>query len=267
MRTSISLCLLSIFLGTVMIGCNKDDNPYSPDHCKLNTVRFPDSSPITPPGFDTLVYENNRLIYWNNLYSDITDSLERIRIKNWLIYHDNVVDIYMSMSYQNWTEYLIGSCEFQDSLLSNIKGSDGELNYSYHYNGKQLSYVLNHWTDNDKPDSSVMIYDVKGDNISKLVVYTYDYVLHQYIVAGRSDFIFDNWINPYRNSFYFLSQNAGGYEFSLAYFDKNNILSITDEWGYEIKYLYKYKNGLVVERTPVWGSDTSATLRYSYLCD
>jgi hypothetical protein len=112
-----------------------------------------------------------------------------------------------------------------DSKISQIQTNSGRVRANYFYNGKNLKYILYH-TGSNISDSIAVQYDVEGTNIAQAFWYKINPANNQYQLGNTIAYFYDDKINPHKNSIHFLYNFYDSQEYSLDYFNANNLRTV-----------------------------------------
>ena len=262
MKSSQNSILLVLTLLLISCTKSKDDsiaNSTVLNGCKLSVVKFVGDYLSR---VDSLIYNGNNLISHKN-YQYYQNRLESKHSEKYE-YLNNVIKVSDGVNSLLLT--------IKDSKLAQISNEIGKVYASYYYSGDKLTYILLGDPKGER-DSLAVSFDSNGKNIVEMGNYWFNIKSKVYTFSSHYKYEFDDKLNPYTKSVWYISERFEEFDLSLDYFNTNNIVSITSivsnaGWGSNGTdyYLYKYnEKNLPIQLIESW--NTKNTISYSYQCD
>ncbi len=127
-----------------------------------------------------------------------------------------------------------------DNRISRVTTNSGRVQANYFFENSNLKYILYHREDQHS-DSIAVQYYPDGNNIKSASWFKFNQKVNKFEETSTVYYTYDNKINPYKNSIHFLYDFYDGEEFSLDYFNKNNLKTIKSK-DYELHsdYIFNY---------------------------
>jgi hypothetical protein len=215
--------LLLVFSGIVLMnsGCNKE-NLVGADYsgCCLPEV-------FNVPNWytDSIYYSGNNVSLINRSYRYNSNKNTQSRFE----YGGSDVKIFVKDIFEgSCRDYIYYDLSFQGSKIMQVETNSGRVRANYFYDADKLNYIL-YFKNSLISDSIAIQYDVKGINIAKATWFKADQTTNKYRVANTVAYYYDDKNNPHKNSIHFLYNFYDAEEFSLDYFNSNNIKAIKSE--------------------------------------
>jgi hypothetical protein len=217
MRIS-SLLLVFFSIALMNSGCQKEDMIGKDIHSGC----LPEVFSVPSWYSDSIFYANNKISRINKSYrlSPEKNTYARIEYSN-----DEVKISVRDFVEGSWRDFIYYTLSYQNSKISQVTTNSGQVQANYFYNNNNLSYILYH-SGNGLTDSISVEYDSAGNNIALAKWYKFDRTAKEFHLANTAVYSYDEKINPHRNSIHFLYDFYDAKEYSLDYFNKNNIKTI-----------------------------------------
>jgi hypothetical protein len=187
--------------------------------------------------FDSIYYDDDKISRIDKYYPKDPERNTQSRLE----YSDNKVKIYVRDYYWgSWRDVIYYTLSFEDGKISQVETNGVRVRANYFYENNNLKYILYHR--NSQPSDSIAVqYYVNGNNIMQASWFKFDQTINRYELADRVLYSYDDKKNPHKNSIHFLYNFYHLEEFSLDYFNVNNIKTIKSA-DYELHtgYVYNY---------------------------
>jgi hypothetical protein len=185
--------------------------------------------------YDSIYYADNKISRIDKYYPKDSERNTQSRIE----YSENEVKIYVRDFYWgSWRDVIYYTMSFEDGKISQIETNSGKVNANYFYENNNLKYIL--YRRNGQPSDSLAVqYDVNGNKIMQASWFKFDQTINGYQLANSVYYTYDDKNNPHKNSIHFLYNFYQCKEFSLDYFNENNIKTIKSV-DYELHAGYVY---------------------------
>jgi hypothetical protein len=186
---------------------------------------------------DSIYYADNKISRIDKSYPNEPERDTQARLE----YIENKVKIYVRDFYWgSWRDFVYYTLSFENGKISQIETNGVRVKANYFYENNNLKYILYHR--NSQPSDSIAVqYYVNGNNIRQASWFKFDQAINNYQLANKVLYSFDDKNNPHKNSLHFLYNFYHLEEFSLDYFNMNNIKTIKSA-DYELHtgYVYNY---------------------------
>jgi|LSQX01.2.fsa_nt_gb hypothetical protein len=238
------LGLLVIFIMSIIItSCDKEGvNEFGIENeCKVSRFTYREWSDT-----DSIFYSNNKIYLTKHYSGEILESTFRLE------YSGNQIISYRSL--RSEPEELQSKFIFKNNRISEIRNKDNLLVRSYFYNGDKLDYSVEYYNINGSAtiDTTFVTYDAKGENIVKL---------------GYTSFIYDDKINPFRNSIVPWVYLFGSSSINVEYFNANNIIAVRGILGPNGDFSLTYNEKGYPLYLDYFRGSTEGRRYLEYLCD
>lgn len=225
------ILFLFIIVALLNTGCRKEFNQEQNPNVDCIMKIFSVPSWYT----DSISYKDNKIISIDKSYRVTSDNNTHAQFE----YDNNEVKITVSYISQGSQGIAVNyTCSYDGSKIIQIDTNDDRVKANYFYDNDNLKYILYH-KDNNLTDSITVEYDNSGKNIANASWYRFDQASSKLQLIDSANYTYDNKINPHRNSIHFLYDFYDCKEYSLDYFNTNNIRTIeTTEGDYYTDYTY-----------------------------
>ncbi len=189
------------------------------------------------PGWytDSIYYSDNQISKLNKY--DINESEKNTYAR--LEYIGDEVKIFVRDFYWgSWRDFIHYTMHFEDGRILGIETNSNRVNANYFYKNEILKYIL-YYRNNQLTDSISVEYDENRNNICQSSWFNYDQVIGKFTLTNSVSYTYDDKNNPYRNSLHFLYDFYDCEEFSLDYFNRNNMKTVKS-LDYELHSDYVY---------------------------
>jgi hypothetical protein len=211
-------CLSYLFVTIILLnsGCVKEESiPQITTGCRPKFFSVP--SWYT----DSIYYTENKISQIDKIYRKDNERNTLSRFE----YSDNAVRIKVKDFYWgSWRDVINYSMSFQESRILQIETNSGRAEANYFY-GANLKYIL-YRKESKLTDSIAVQWDADGKNIAKALWFKYDSTNKEFRLTNTANYSYDDKINPHKNSLHFLYNFYDCEEYSLDYFNANNISGI-----------------------------------------
>jgi hypothetical protein len=171
---------------------------------------------------DSVYYTDHKISLIKKSYRNHSEKSTTSRFE----YHDNEVNIYVRDFYWgSWRDVIYYTLSFEDSRISQIETNIGRVKANYFYENNALKYIL-YYRENKLSDSIAVQWDLNGNNITRSMWFKFDQEIKKYKLANTANYSYDDKNNPHKNSIHFLYDFYDCEEYSLDYFNVNNLKTI-----------------------------------------
>ncbi len=186
---------------------------------------------------DSIYYSENKVSRIDKYYLAYIDRDTRSRFE----YGDNKILIFVRDFYWgSWRDVIYYSLSFENGKIAEVATNGGRVQANYCYDGSRLKYILYHKDGLDSDSISVTYYS-DGANIRSASWFKFNREIGGYEETSNVVFTYDNKNNPYKNSIHFLYNFYDGEEFSLDYFNANNLKTVKSvDFDQHPGYIYNY---------------------------
>ncbi len=209
-----------IFCGFVLIisNCVKESDQVR----ILQTGCLPELFSVPSWYTDSIFYLDNQINRIDKSYRNNSDKNTQARFE----YNDNEVKIFVrDLSEGVWRDFLNYSLTFGDGKILQIDTNSDRVQANYFYDSNHLKYILYHFHGR-LSDSISVEYEGDEKNITHAEWYKFNPSSGNYQLKNSAVFTYDDKSNPHKNSIHFLYDFYDCEEFSLDYFNTNNIKTI-----------------------------------------
>lgn len=230
-RIALLLLVFSVIILTDA-GCNKESNGKTPLQSGCFTEVFSVPSWYT----DSIFYSDNKISRINKTYRNDNTRNTEARLE----YTGNQVKISVrDFSEGAWRDVIYYMLTYStDSKILQVETNSGRARTNYFYDLDDLKYIL-YTKENKVSDSIVVQFDGAGNNIAKALWFKFDQTNNNFQLANTIDYFYDTKINPHKNSIHFLYNFYDSEEYSLDYFNVNNLRTVkSDQVDIHSAYTY-----------------------------
>jgi hypothetical protein len=217
MRKAVYLCFVFVTVILMISGCVKEESALK----SLQIGCFPTAFSVPSWYTDSIYYTENKISRIDKIfrYKSERNTLSRFE------YSDNEVRIKVKDFYWgSWRDVIYYTLSFQDSRILRVETNSGRAKANYFYEDN-LKYVL-YQKESKFTDSIAVQWDANRKNIARAQWFKYDSANNEFRLTNTADYSYDDKVNPHRNSLHFLYNFYDCEEYSLDYFNANNIRSI-----------------------------------------
>ena len=234
--TSILLALCSVLL--MISGCEKEESKSR----KLLSLQIGCSPEVfsVPGGYcDSIYYADNKISRIDKYYLNNSERNTQSRFE----YSGNEVKIFVRDFYCGyWRDVIYYKLSFEDGKISQVVTNSSKVSANYYYEESNLKYILYH-RNSQLSDSISVEYYGNGSNIMRASWFQFDQTINNYALVNTVYYTYDDKNNPYKNSIHFLYDFYDCEEFSLDYFNMNNLKTIKSA-DYELHTDYIYNDDI-----------------------
>jgi hypothetical protein len=212
--------LLIVFSGIIFMysGCSKENLAVA-DYSKCC---FPEVFNVPNWYTDSIYYSGTNISLINRFYQHTSDKNTQSRFE----YGSSDVKIYVKDIFEgSWRDYIYYDLTFEGSKIMQVETNSGRVRANYFYEAGNLKYILYH-KENQISDSIAVQYDAKGNNIAKAMWFKFDHINNNFKLGNTVAYYYDDKNNPHKNSIHFLYNFYDAEEFSLDYFNANNLKAV-----------------------------------------
>jgi len=215
------IVLLLLVFSSVLVmisGCTKDEL----NSQDLHLCCLPEVFSVPSWYTDSIYYADNKISQINRTYRKDNTNNTQSRFE----YDGSVVKILVrDISEGYWRDLIYYELKFEGSKILQVETNSGRVKANYFYEVNNLKYIL-YSRNNEVSDSIAVKYDETGSNISQAQWYRFDQMSKNYQLVNNVSYYYDSKNNPHKNSMHFLYDFYDAKEFSLDYFNANNMRSI-----------------------------------------
>ncbi len=208
---------------------------------------------FTVPGWytDSIFYSGDRLSFVDKKFKNHDEKNTMARFS----YNGSMVQILVTgSSGMNQSDTFYYNLIYDGSKISGIETNASRVKADYRYSNDKLSCILYH-RNNLLADSITVEYDSRGDNIARARWYKFDVITGKLGLANTASYTYDSKSNPHRNSLHFLYNFYDCEEYSLDYFNRNNIKTVQstlisirteytyNDYGYPLRVVFSDEIG------------------------
>ena len=214
-------------------GCQKEEN--SLKHLQTGCLTQVFSVPSWYS--DSIFFTDNTISLIKKSYRNHSEKNTQSRFE----YNGNEVKIHVRDFYwDSWRDVIYYNLSFEDGKISQVETNSGRVRANYFYENNNLKYILYH-REGNLSDSIAVQWSVNGNNISRALWFKFDQADKKYELANTADYFYDDKVNPHRNSIHFLYDFYDCEEYSLDYFNMNNLKTIKSNY-HNIHSEYTYND-------------------------